>query len=380
MSPAPLVALSSNVAWNLHNFRRPIIEALLQRGYRVVLVCPADETLPALLAMGCSHVELPIDPQSVHPLHDLRTMAAYRSIYSHLRPALAMHFTIKPVIYGGITCRVLGIPAIHNITGLGTAFLHNGWMTCVAQWLYRRSLPYATRVFFQNEDDRNLFVARRLLRNAQTMLLPGSGVDTAHFAFASLPPRDGTALTFLFVGRTLRDKGVGEYVDAARRIKAVHPTVRFQLLGAADAANRSAYSAAEVQTWVDEGLLEYLGVMSDVRPALVAADCVVLPSYREGTSRALLEAASMGRPLVATDVPGCREVVQDGVNGLLCTPRDAVDLAHRLLDFISLAPERRIEMGRAGRRRVEEGFAVPIVVDLIMKEVVAVLGASAAPH
>jgi glycosyltransferase involved in cell wall biosynthesis len=225
----------------------------------------------------------------------------------------------------------------------------------------RVALKRADRVFFQNEDDRSTFVDRGIVSAQVALRLPGSGVDVTWFS--PMPPTGNSAPVFLMITRLLRDKGVVEFVEAARLVKKKLPLVRFQLLGPLGAVNRTAVTRAEVQEWIDEGSIEYLGETDDVRPFLQRADCVVLPSYREGSPRSLLEAASAGRPIVASDIPGCREIVENGQTGLLCRPRDSADLAEKMEMIAGLPDKTRQEMGQKGRRKVEREFAEAIVLD-----------------
>ena len=236
-------------------------------------------------------------------------------------------------------------------------------------WLYRWSLRKSARVFFQNPHDRALFVGRRLVRAGQVGLLPGSGIDLERFRPRSRPRPASQPFRFLFVGRLLRDKGLVEYADAARLLRPRWPDVEFAILGFAGSDNRSAVPIAEVERWRAEGLVDYLGDIDDVRPFLAEADCVVLPSYREGLPRSLLEAAAMAIPLVATDVPGCRDLVTHGDNGLLCEVRSAASLAAAMEAMLKLDPSERQAMGQRGRARVERDFDQAIVVDAYLEAV-----------
>ncbi len=251
---------------------------------------------------------------------------------------------------------MLGIPVINNVSGLGTAFVRQGLITRIATTLYRQALRRSATVFFQNDEDRAHFVAARIVDPARARLLPGSGVDLERFAPAPLPA--GQPFVFLLIARLLWDKGVQEYVDAAVIVKQQHPDARFQILGFADVDNRTAVPRTTLDRWIGDGPLEYLGVTDDVRPHIIASDCVVLPSYREGLPRSLLEASAMARPIVATDVPGVRQVVDDGVTGLLCTVRSAESLAQVMLAMIAMPRDARRAMGQAGRVRVERDYAI----------------------
>jgi glycosyltransferase involved in cell wall biosynthesis len=307
--------------------------------------------------LDVERIPIRIDRSGLNPVADLRLLADYRRLLGRIQPAAYLGFTIKPNIYGSMAAATLGIPAIPNVSGLGTAFIRRGVLQSIVTALYRLGFSKAPAVFFQNDEDRSLFVGRRIVRAKQSRVLPGSGVDLSRFAPAA--PNEGPPV-FLLVARLLRDKGVIEFVQAARSLGS--QGMRFQLLGPIDEGNRSAIERSELESWIEEGVIEYLGVTDDVRPFLSAATAVVLPSYREGMPRSLLEAAAMGRPLIAADVPGCRDVVEDGINGYLCTVRDPVSLASAMRRLAALPPTDRIAMGEAARRKVQEQFSEELVI------------------
>ena len=364
------VLICLNLAWNLVNFRSGLIRALVEAGYEVVAVAPRDGYESRLAALGCRYVELPMDNRGTHPGRDLLLLLRFVRLFWRERPDVYLGYTVKPNVYGSLAARWLGIPVINNIAGLGAVFIHGGRLAQVVRWLYRQALKASRKVFFQNDDDRQLFIAGGLVRAEVADLLPGSGIDLARFAVA--PPRPDSSsgkFRFLLVARMLRDKGVGEFVEAAALLKPRWPQAEFCLLGFVDAQNPTAISRAQMDAWVAQGHVLYLGVSDDVRVEIAGADCVVLPSYREGTPRTLLEAAAMGRPLVVTDVPGCREVVEDGVNGLLCKPFDAPDLADKMEAMLRMRPEQHAEMGRMGRDKMERGFDEQLVFKKYLQEI-----------
>ena len=358
------VVICLNTAWNLLNFRAGLIRALVAQGYEVVAVAPDDSYAPRLAELGCRFVALPMDNQGTHPLRDAVLLWRFVRLLRRERPAVYLGYTVKPNVYGSLAAHWLGIPVINNIAGLGAVFIRDGWLVRLVRWLYRMALGRSAKVFFQNDDDRQLFVQGGLVRPDVTDLLPGSGIDLARFAWAPVVVADATPrkFRFLLIARMLRDKGVGEYVAAASALHARFPLVEWCLLGFLDVQNPAAISRAEMETWVAQGAVRYLGVSDDVRAEIAAADCVVLPSYREGTPRTLLEAAAMGRPIITTDAVGCREVVDDGRNGFLCQPRDAADLAAKMERMLSLPPHQRAEMGLRGRQKMEAEFDEHIVI------------------
>jgi glycosyltransferase involved in cell wall biosynthesis len=354
--------LVSNTSWYLFNFRARLISDLLSQGFSVIALSPRDEYSHKLSELGARHVHIDIDSGGSNPLRDglLLTRVTYRLVTAS--PAALLTFTPKPNIYCGLAARLLGIPAVANVSGLGRAFIDGGWLQVLVKSLYKISLRKARRVFFQNPDDLAFFVGSRIVQQQQVVLLPGSGVDVHRFRPIE-PPRHRAKFRFLFVGRLLRDKGVGEFVNAARAVRHRNPEVECCIAGFVDARNPTAFSRADVQAWEQEGVIKYLGVSDEMTGIYAQVDCVVLPSYREGCPRALLEAASMAIPVIATDVPGCRSVVMDQVSGYLCRSRDAADLADKMEKMLHLPRDARAAMGAAGRQRMVREFDEQTVLD-----------------
>ena len=367
------ILISINTSWNVYNFRSGLVQALVAAGYEVVVAAPEDSHSARLADLGCRYLPLPMDNKGTSPRSDFRLYRDYRRLMRAEKPDCFLGWTIKPNVYGTLAARSLGIAAINNISGLGTAFIRGGWLSRMAKGLYRLALLRSATVFFQNRDDRALFVDQKLVARERTALLPGSGIDLTRFLPVPMNARPSGDLRFLLIGRVLWDKGLAEFVAAARQVRARHPRIRFQILGFLDAANQTAVPRSEVDRWVAEEGIDYLGTTDDVRPFIADADCVVLPSYREGTPRTLLEAAALGRPLIATDVPGCREVVDNGSNGLLCTVRDGDDLARCMLEMIAASPEERAEMGAFSRAKVEREFDEEIVIARYLAAIEAAL-------
>jgi glycosyltransferase involved in cell wall biosynthesis len=356
----PIIALSANSSWNIVNFRSGLIRGLRDAGYDPIVIAPDDAaSLRRMNELAVEYIPLKIDRSGMNPIADLRLQREYRSILERLKPTAFLGFTIKPNIYGSLAASALGIPAIPNVSGLGTAFIRAGPLQWLVTRLYRRAFRNLPLVFFQNPDDRHLFVERRIVQQERTALLAGSGINLERFAQSPFP---AGSVTFLLIARLLRDKGVVEFVDAARQLRAEIPGARFQLLGPIDEGNRTAVPRSEVEQWVNHELVEYLGAVDDVRPYIRAASAIVLPSYREGLPRTLLEAGAMARPLIATDVPGCREVVEEGVNGFLCPARNPSALAAAMKKFADLPEKSKTAMGAASRRKVQERFSEAVVV------------------
>lgn len=368
----PKVVIALNTAWNLVNFRAGLICALVDAGYEVVAVAPSDEYVSRLAALGCRFVPLPMDNKGTHPGRDLLLLWRFFRLLRCERPDVYLGYTVKPNVYGSLAAHALNIPVINNIAGLGAVFIKDSWLTRLVRGLYRLALSRSAKVFFQNDDDRQMFVSGGLVAEVVTDRLPGSGIDLDKFALVPLPGQ--SPLRFLLISRMLWDKGVGEYVEAARILKRRGASADFCLLGFLDVQNPTAISRKQIDIWVEEGAIRYLGVSDDVRAEIAAADCVVLPSfYREGTPRTLLEAAAMGRPIITTDSVGCREVVDDGVNGYLCRPRDAEDLADKMARMAALSPAEREALGLRGREKVEREFDEQIVIGKYLEAIAAVL-------
>ena len=361
-SPAPerpTVVLSTNSGFNLLHFRGALLRALQDAGYRVVAIAPPDAQTRKLAERGVEFAPVRMARSGTNPLADLRLLGDYVRVLRRLRPAVYCSFTIKPNVYGSIAARLCGVPSIANVTGLGTAFLAKGALWRLTRSMYRAAFKRSYAVYFHNGDDLRAFVEGGILKPAQARVIAGSGIDLNHYRPAELP--DGPPI-FLFIGRLLRDKGVREFVEAARLVKADHPQARFQLLGDVDPGNRTSVTAMELRSWLDEGVVEHLREQQDVRPFIAAASTVVLPSYREGMSRALLEAAAMARPLVGSDVPGVRELAEEGVTGARFAPRDAGSLAKAMGRIAEASPETLRRYGANAREKVEREFSEEAVV------------------
>lgn len=360
----------SNTAWSLINFRAGLMRALLADGHKVVAVAPFDEHAARIEALGVQYLALPMDNKGTHPLRDLRLLLSFVNLFRHERPDLVISYTIKPVIYAGLAARWTNVPAVSVVTGLGTVFQRENLLTKLVEWLYRMSQFKVQKIFFLNEDDMQIFRERKLVPAALMERLPSEGVDLSHFNSVQAASAVGECgmiasqrpLRFLLMARMLWDKGIGEYVEAARKVRQLYPDTQFGLLGFLDVQNPTAISRTQMDEWVQEGVINYLGVTHDVREAVAWSDCVVLPSYREGIPRTLLEAAAMSRPIITTNAVGCREVVDDGINGYLCQPKDSDDLARKLVQMIEVTSDERQQMGARGRKKVEREFDERIVI------------------
>ena len=367
----PGVLLIASFAESVPTFRGALIRAMRDAGMEVDVTVPSIENSPGLqnglAAHGVSAHGVPLRRTGTNPLADLKLLFALYRLIRKLRPTVTLPYTIKPVIYGTIAAWLARVPRRYAlVTGLGYAFTgrRQGLLPGIIGILYRFALGKAHKVFFQNHDDESLFRERGLLpESVPSVVVSGSGVDISSFAAAAFPPGQPS---FLMIGRLLGDKGVREYAEAGRRIKARHPAVQFRLVGWID-TNPDAITQTELDDWVAQGTLEFLGKLNDVRPAIAASTVYVLPSYREGTPRTVLEAMSMGRPIITTDAPGCRETVIDGENGFLVPVKSVDGLVEAMLKFIedpTLAPR----MGKRSREIAEEKYDVYKVNAVMLRE------------
>ncbi len=343
--------------------RLPLAQAARDAGYRVAVAVPASPADSAIREAGFELHGVPLDRRSLNPLKALATLVALRRLYRRLRPDLVHHITIKPVILGSLAARLAGVRAVVNaVPGLGYVFVRKG----PAGWLLRTAVRAAYRValrgrntvvIFQNPDDRDAFVRWGLVRRADTALIRGSGVDTEVFRPGPEPPPEEGPPVILLASRLLWDKGVGDFVAAARCLQADGIEARLAIAGEPDAGNPSSIAQEQLDAWVQSGAVEWWGRQDDMPAVYALTHIACLPSaYGEGVPKALIEAAACGRPIVTTDIPGCREIVRDGVNGLLVAPRDAEALAAALRRLIE-DPALRTELGARGREVVVAEFS-----------------------
>ena len=352
------IAIVLNTSWNIYNFRLGLIRALKREGYNVVLIAPRDEYSQKLEEEGFVYHEIKMNNKGINPLEDLLLVHDFYKIYKEVEPDFVLTYTIKPNIYASFAAKRLNIPVINNITGLGTVFLNNNLSSHVARWLYKHALE-DNSVVFQNRDDMKLFLDKNLVEQEQLTLIAGSGIDMEHFKPTNNRHIGNKKFVFLMIARLIKDKGIEEYIEAIRKIKASEYSNRctFKLLGSLYLSNPTAISKETLNQWIEEGLIEYLGHSDSVQEEIEKVDCVVLPSYREGLSRVLLEASSMEKPIITTNVPGCRDVVDDGVNGYLIKVKSSDSLVKACCKMVNLSENELENMGTAGRKKVLNYFS-----------------------
>ena len=355
------IAIVLNTSWNIYNFRLGLVRSLIKEGHEIVAVAPYDDYSSKLKEIGCKYEEVTMDSRGANPIKDFGLTIELFRIYRRINPDIILHFTIKPNIYGTFAAKLLGIPTINNVCGLGTVFLNRGVVSFIARMMYKVAFKFPAKVLFQNDQDKKLFIDEKLIGKDIAELIPGSGIDLSKFVPEALP--ENKDFTFLLISRLIHDKGIIEYIEAIKKLKRNGIKAKFQILGAIDEEHRRGIPADIINSWIQDGLIEYLGRVPDVRNYIKNADCIVLPSYREGTPRTLLEAAGMARPIVTTNVAGCNNVVKDNYNGFLCDLKDVDDLADKMYKMYNLSFRDRQKFGINGRELVEGSYDENVVID-----------------
>jgi len=362
------VVISLNTSWNIFNFRSGIVKQLINEGHEVHTIAPYDDSVVKLEELGCTCHDIKLENSGMNVINDYKYYNELLKSLEIITPDVVLSYTIKPNIYGSIACNRLNIPIINNVSGLGTAFLWNKALKKLIQGLYKYAFKSSDHIFFQNKYDRQLFLDEVKISCERTSVLPGSGVDTKKF----IPTEIGNKrdkFVFLMISRLLIDKGIGEFCEAAKKIKEEGNEAVFQILGKPEESHKRGFSKDRIDELSSLGIIEYLGTTTDVRPIINQADCIVLPSYREGTSKTLLEAASMGKPIIASDVPGCNNVVEHGYNGLLCEVRSCESLAIACKEMIYMDAKDFSKFGKNSREKVLKEFDEQFVIDRYFEKV-----------
>ena len=351
------ILILANNDVGLYRFRKDLIEALLRDGNKVTLSLPDGEFVREFEKLGCEFIDTPIDRRGMNPLRDIKLFKSYKKLLRDLNPDLVITYTIKPNIYGGIACRLAKIPYAVNITGLGSAIENGGFLKKFVLALYRPALKKAKVVFFENSGNRDTLVAAGVVPDGKDVVLNGAGINIDDYPYQPYPETE--PIKFLFVGRVMREKGVDELFEAAKRMKEKFGNkVEFHIVGSFEESYKPIMDELE-----KAGIVRYHGYQTDVRRFYQMAHCVVLPSYHEGMSNVLLEAAASGRPIITTDVPGCREAVLDGESGFLCRARDSDSLLAAMERFASANDNCKKQMGISGRSYIGQRFNKSCVVE-----------------
>lgn len=371
------IALVANSTWNIYNFRQNVIEKLLHEGHEVIVIAPVDEFLeykekyPKIVHFGIRTLHR----DSTNPFNDLLLIAELTRRYSKIKADLVIHYTNKPNIFGAIAARITKTKSIAIVTGLGYPFIRGGWIRNLTSVLYRYTSKYHKKFIFENIEDRELFEKNNIISKNQGVSIKGCGVDVNYYKPAEIHiPSQNNETIFTFIGRLLYDKGIKEFVGAAKIIKSKYPNVKFWVVGELDSKNPATVVKEDLAKWVNEKIIEYHGFQKDVRPIIVKSSCIVLPSYREAIPRTISEGMSMAKPVITTDTAGCREAVEEGVNGYLVKVKDIPSLVEGLENFINLDEASRKLMGQAGREKVLREFddqKIANEIYEIIKEVLA---------
>lgn len=367
MNRSKRILIVANVTWNVYNFRLNFLEILIDQGWDVHLAAVPDEYVDFIN----KYPEVSFTPleslrrTSKNPLQDARFAQELYSLFQKVKPDISVHYTIKPNIYAGMVARMLNIDYYSIVTGLGYSFIHNGWLESLTSVLYKIGLKASKQVIFENNDDRTIFIEKKIIRADQGVTVNGCGVDVHHFKSMGIH-RDQNKFIFAYIGRLLYDKGLNELIEAFIEIKIQFPQAELWLIGKRDKENPACISEQDFATWIEMESIFYKGYTEDVRPFIDQSDCIVYPSYREGMPRLVLEAMSMERPIITTDVAGCRETIIDGEHGYIVPVRDEVMLAKKMKEVLLADP---IDLGlmgqRARRRAIGEFNHLKIANDLV---------------
>ena len=363
------IAVIENGLISTYTMREALMMHLLKEGCDVYILTHTNRFVPQVEKMGLKVID--IGSGNLNPLKVSRYIFNLWSALRKIKPDVCLTFSIRPAIWGNLVTRELKIPTITNITGVGPLFTSKNIVYRTARTLYRNALSKTKKVFFQNYDDMNLFIERKFVKTSIAERIPGSGIDYKKFSPIILKEKDPNTFTFLFIGRLIKDKGIFEYINAARIIRRKFPNATFNVIGPFWTQNlkKNTITHTQLQNWIDEGVIDYLGEKKDVRKFIAEADCIVLPSYREGTSNTLLEAASMEKPAIASNTTGCKEIVSDAETGFLCSVRDELDLSDKMERMILLSPEERREMGKKARQKIIKEYDKQIVIQAYLRAI-----------
>ena len=366
------IVFSSNVCWSIFNFRKRLLQSFQNNGHEIFVVANKDEYSEKLINIGFNFKELKFNNNSKNPFLDLFLIIKYIIIYNKISPDVIFHNAVKPNIYGTIAASFLKIPIVNNISGLGTVFIKKSFSTYIVRGLYKYSQNKANKVLFQNSEDLKFFVHKKLINETKCRVINGSGSDIDYFS-PSNRSNTNKNFQFLFMGRLLYDKGIGEYVEAVKILKNKYSNVDFNILGPFAFSNSSSVKYKDFNNWLSSKTINYLGQTDDVREILKNTDCVVLPSYREGMSKALIESSCMGIPIVTTDVPGCRDVIENNVTGFLCEVKNSIDLADKMEKMLNLKNEKLIKMKLKARERAVRLFDDKLIIKVYEEEVTSIV-------
>lgn len=346
----------------IYNFRLEIVQRLLNEGYEVYISSPYGERIDDLIELGCKYIEATISRHGTNIFEEIKLFSYYKRIMKDIKPDVVLTFTIKPNIYGGLAAKINGIPYISNITGLGTAVENKSILQTISIILYKVAFKKVSCVFFQNEENQQFFIDKKIAINRHR-LIPGSGVNLEHYHLMGYPSSE--TIEFVFISRIMREKGIEHYLEAAKYFRKKYPFTRFHICGFCEEAYEE-----KLKKLQDKGIIIYHGMLRDVREIIRKTHCTIHPTfYPEGMSNVLLESAACGRPVITTNRSGCREIVDDEINGYIVEQRNSQDLIEKMEKFLTLTYEEKLQMGLAGRKKVEKEFNRQFVVDAYLDEI-----------
>ena len=358
------ILILANNDVGLYKFRKELIQALLYKGHKVYISLPDGEMIKKLIDIGCVFIDTFIDRRGMNIFKDLFLLLKYKKIFKTVIPDLVISYTIKPNIYGGIVCRLLKIKYIENITGLGSVLQNKGILQLAIKFLYKVSCKKARVVFFENRENSRFFLSNGLAKAHQICCLNGAGVNLDEYPFSQYRDKNNKTIDFLFIGRIMKEKGIDELFLVAKKIKQEYKNINFHIVGPFEEEYKQ-----EVNQLVKEKVIIYHGFQLDVRPFIEKCSCFVLPSYHEGMANTLLEAASMGRPIITSDIHGCKEAVLDNESGYLCKVKSAKSLYSKVLRFIELQYDKKLLMGIKARKHMEKHFNKDKIVEITLSKV-----------
>lgn len=363
------IAVLENGLISTYTMRESLMLQLLQEGCNVYILTHTNGFVPQVEKMGLKVIN--VGSGNLNPFKVVQYIYNLRRVLKRIKPDICLTFSVRPAIWGNLITRELKIPTITNITGIGPLFTSKSIVYQAARCLYRYALSKTKKVFFQNYDDMNLFLERKFVKSSVAERIPGSGIDYNKFSPFIIRGKDPDTFIFLFIGRLIKDKGIFEFINAARNIRKKFPKTVFNIIGPfwTQTFKKNTITQSQLQNWIEEGVIDYLGEKKDVRKFIAEADCIVLPSYREGTSNILLEAASMERPAITTNTTGCKEIVTDKVTGFLCRVKDEPDLADKMEKMILLSADERSEMGKNARQKIIKEYDKQIVMNAYLKAI-----------
>ena len=347
----------------IYNFRKELVERMISEGYEVYVSLPYGPKVEYLKEMGCKFIDTPINRRNTNPIEDIKLFNDYMKILKEVKPDVVLTYTVKPNVYGGIACRLNKIPYICNVTGLGSGYLNGGIVQKIVKNLSRISFKKANKVFFQNTADMNLLIKQNVV-NENYGLLPGSGVNLNSYKVLPYPP-EFEPISFNFIARVMKDKGIDEYLEAAKRIKEKYQNTIFNVIGMIDQPHYKEI----LEDYEEKGIIKYHGFQNDTIPFIKQCSCTINPSYTEGMSNVLLESAACGRPIIASNIPGCKEIIDEELNGYTFEVKNVNCLVSKIEKFININHKEKIKMGLFGRSKVEREFDRQIVVNKYINEI-----------